>query len=172
MTPLNTDKAAADYLGVSRQTINKAKQGGSFPKKGPKGWQPSDLDAWKASRRTDGGLRAASTSAASPEDMLLAKQRKILADAIRAENEAELAAVKLARVRGEIVMRVSVDQLLRTIASRQKQVLIALKSELLPKLRALTASQWEAEADEFTDRMCREMQKLVAGWKPEAEEEA
>jgi hypothetical protein len=172
MALIKTNAAAAKYLGVSKPAITQARKSGSLPQPGPNGWSTADLDAWKACRRSDGGVQPKRTSGATPEEMLAAKQRKILADAIRAENEAELAAVKLARVRGEIVMRVSVDQLLRKIASRQKQVLVSLKSEYNPKLRQLTPDQWEAEADEFTDRMCREMQKLVAGWKPEAEEEA
>jgi hypothetical protein len=170
MAHLANTAAAAKYLGISPQAFNKARREGAVPDKGPRGWDAKDLDAWKASRLKIPAAEAASMPGA--EETIVAKRRKIAADAARAESEAELAAVKLTRIRGEIVMRVSVDQLLRTIASRQKQVLLSLKAEFLPKLRQLNHSQWEVEADDFIDRICTQMQKLVRDWKPETEDEA
>ena len=165
MRLIRTQDDAAKYLGITRPGVCLAIKRGGFPEKVNGEWLPADLDIWKASRRTDGNHKP------PPEDQASARTRKLIADATRSELDAQIAATKLERIKGESIRRDVVDKLLRDIASRQKQVLMSLETEYNPKLRALHESQWSAEAKAFADRICTQMQRLVEGWKPTEDEE-
>ena len=168
-----TTYAAAKYLGLAKQTVTQSRRQGRFPSPGPDGWDPADLDAWKASRMHDGGIRGTDTGKPTAGDLLEAKSRKIKADAIRAEHEAKIAERKLARLSGESVARKDVDGLLTHIAQRQQLILASIESELLPKFRTLPPEEWAAEWRAKEADIYEQMQKIVADWKPgDSEDEA
>jgi len=168
LRPILNQGQAAKYLGITQGAVSLAIKRGGFPEKVSGEWLPADLDTWKTSRRTDGNHKP---STDAPEDQASARTRKLIADATRSELDAQIAATKLERIKGESIRRDVVDKLLRDIASRQKQVLMSLETEYNPKLRALHESQWNAEAKAFADRICTQMQRLVEGWKPTEDEE-
>ena len=160
------NSAAARYLGVSVVAVRSARRDAIFPAPSADGWDAAELDAWKASRRHDGGEQKKDTTKPLAVDLMEAKGRKIRADAIRAEHEAKIAERKLARLSGESVDRKDVDGLLSHIAQRQQLVLATVESELLPKFRSLPPEEWAKEWRSKETEIYEAMQRIVDDWKP------